>query len=62
MQSAGMGHDFLRCVNESTHEEVWQGCPCKVKDSECCLEDGWGSSWECDGPHIFGEWKEEKES
>jgi hypothetical protein len=60
MQAAGMGHDFLRCINEGTHEYVWEGCPCKDKDPDVCFEGGWGSSWECDGTHVFGEWNEKE--
>ena len=48
------GEPTLRCLNGGTHEEIWSGCPCEDKDPEVCLKDGWGSSWECDGPHVYG--------
>lgn len=47
------GHTSVRCINEGTHWEKWGGCGCDAPDAETCEKDFF--SWECDGPHRYGE-------
>lgn len=46
----------VRCVNTGTHWIKWGG-RCSCDDSLCtdpvCESDFF--SWECDGPHLYGE-------
>jgi hypothetical protein len=46
------GQNLLRCINEGTHYERWNGCACSDPDDEMCIEDF--LTWECDGPHDPG--------
>lgn len=47
------GNTSVRCINEGTHWEKWFGCGCTALDHDVCEKDFF--SWECDGPHRFGE-------
>lgn len=46
----------VRCTNHGTHWQKWGGgCGCngEICTSQDCEKDFY--SWECDGPHLYGE-------
>lgn len=47
------GSTSVRCINEGDHWVRWGGCGCNDPDDQICEKDFF--SWECEGPHRFGE-------
>jgi hypothetical protein len=51
------GLSSVRCINTGTHWVSWGGKGCGCGGDVCMADDCEQdfSSWECDGPHRFGE-------
>lgn len=48
------GETTVRCINDGTRWIRWGGgCACVDPGDDVCEQDIF--SWECDGPHLYGE-------
>lgn len=50
------GLSSVRCINTGTHWVMWGSSGCGCGGSVCMADDCEQdfSSWECDGPHLYG--------
>ena len=49
------GNNSVRCVNHGTHWVTWGRFITSSTDSSAATDQGDFYSWECDGPHLYGE-------